>query len=454
MNKNQEVTQMESKIHELIVPLSERLIKQLTASLENTKAEVNLLSLECLIAKLLAEFALELLSGVLLILFDESKKSSVYFCSECQKRIYLQGYLRRNVISLFGRFSYRRSFYYCRECHKSHFPFDERMGVGKRECSPRLERVVAFLSSHLSFSTVEKALAECYELELSDEAIREVSEGVGEECQGWEEAEQIKFEAADSQRRSQKEKAKTFVIEVDGKLVGFQDGSWQEVKVGVIYDLEDRVETSEGRHELIRREIVARRCGWEEFAKLFWSAMQRTGIREGDRIVAVADGAHSMEQIFSFVAPEATRVRDFYHVAERIHAIGEVRFGSETKESKAWKEVQVSKLKDGEVGKVVNSIKHLKLDTKQAEETRRQVLGYFQNHQEAMNYKEYKEEGLPIGSGAVEGGCRLIGARTNGCGRRWKEAGCDKIVALRVAVLNDRLNKIRPQPRIELKMAA
>jgi hypothetical protein len=29
----------------------------------------------------------------------------------------------------------------------------------------------------------------------------------------------------------------------------------------------------EGRHELIKREIVARRCSWEEFAELFWAAM-------------------------------------------------------------------------------------------------------------------------------------------------------------------------------------
>lgn len=51
--------------------------------------------------------------------------------------------------------------------------------------------------------------------------------------------------------------------------------------------------------------------------------------------MAIADGAHSMEQIFSFVAPESERVRDFYHVAERIHAIGEIRFGTGSEKAKA-----------------------------------------------------------------------------------------------------------------------
>ena len=72
----------------------------------------------------------------------------------------------------------------------------------------------------------------------------------------------------------------------------------------------------------------------------------------------------------------------------------------------------------------------------------------------AMDYRRYQEEGLANGSGAVEGGCRLIGARTNSCGRRWGESGCDAIVGLRVTVLNERLEQIRPQPQLALKLAA
>ena len=102
----------------------------------------------------------------------------------------------------------------------------------------------------------------------------------------------------------------------------------------------------------------------------------------------------------------------------------------------------------------MRSISHLQFDSQPAEHTRAQVLGYLEKHRAAMNYRDYQEEGLPIGSGAVEGGCRLVGARTNGCGRRWSLAGCDQMVALRTAVLTDRLDRIRPQPKIELGEAA
>jgi hypothetical protein len=445
---------MESKIRDLIVPLSERLIKQLTSSLEAAKADhLTLMAVEVLVANLIASFALELLSGLLAILFHHTK-TSVVCCPQCQKKMPVQGYMSRSVISLFGRFSYRRAFYYCRACKQRRTPFDEQLALGERLCSPRLQRIVAFLAAHLSFSTVSATLRECLQVEVSSEAVRQISEEVGHQCQDWEQKQRQSYEQQEIEKRPPSQTPKTWVIEADGKLVGFQEGGWQEVKVGVIYDVADRVEPSTGRKELLKREVVARRCGWQEFSKDFWAAMRRAGVKDGDRLVAVADGAHSMEQIFAFVAPEALRIRDFYHVAERIQAIAEVRFGEGTAEGKGWAKAQLHKLKESEVEKVMRSIAHLKIETKTGEETRRQVLGYLHNHSEAMDYRSYREEGLPIGSGAVEGGCRLIGARTNGCGRRWGETGCDAIVALRVTVLNDRLDQIRPLPQLALNLAA
>jgi hypothetical protein len=52
----------------------------------------------------------------------------------------------------------------------------------------------------------------------------------------------------------------------------------------------------------LEREMLARRCGWEEFARHSWAAVQRSGVREGERLAAVADGARAMEQVFSFAA--------------------------------------------------------------------------------------------------------------------------------------------------------
>lgn len=76
-----------------------------------------------------------------------------------------------------------------------------------------------------------------------------------------------------------------------------------EVKIGLIYELGARLSPYARRQELIKREIIARRCGWEELARQFWAAMQRAGVHEGDRLVAVADGAHASGTDFRLCGP-------------------------------------------------------------------------------------------------------------------------------------------------------
>jgi Uncharacterised protein family (UPF0236) len=446
---------MEQQLHELIMPLAEKLSKQLSQYFEQRgQGRLTLFGLELLVWKLLAGLGLELMRGVLgLLLAGEPGRDPVP-CSGCGGKMSYQGQVSRWVTSGFGKFRYERAYYYCRKCHLGKVPCDEQLETTAHKLSPRLQRVIAFLGGHLSFEVVQKAVRECYQLDLSDEAVGQVAEEVGQQARQWEDHQQQRWAQQALQRQRPGQPARSWVWEIDGKKVGLQEGDWQEVKIGVIYQLSDRVEIHSGRAELVKRELIARHCGWQEFAGHFWAAMQRAGIREGDRIIAVADGADSIESIFSWVAAGAQRIGDFYHVAERIYAIGELRFGTGTAEAQRWVRLQLHQLKASQLSRVMRSIAHLQFDSRQAETTRAQGLGYWDKHRAAMDYSGYQQEGLPIGSGAVEGGCRLVGARTNGCGRRWSPAGCDRIVALRTAVLSDRLDQIRPQPKIELEPAA
>lgn len=179
------------------------------------------------------------------------------------------GYGHRPVISCFGRLSYERASYYCGSCHSGKAPLDERLETTSRKFSPRLERIMAFLAGHLSFEGVEKALQECYQLDTSHEAIRQVAEAIGQEARHWEDQQQKGAADKPLAPKPARQKAKTWIVEIDGKKVGFQDGSWNEVKVGAIYHLSDRVEIHSGRAELLKKELIARRWGWQEFAGHF-----------------------------------------------------------------------------------------------------------------------------------------------------------------------------------------
>jgi hypothetical protein len=97
--------------------------------------------------------------------------------------------------------------------------------------------VPAFLAAHLSFGVVERLLFEAYEVQVSAEMIRQVAEAVGAEAREWEERKRTHYEEIAPLPTKRKGKPQTWVIECDGKQVGLQDGRWQEVKIGVIYEL-------------------------------------------------------------------------------------------------------------------------------------------------------------------------------------------------------------------------
>ena len=76
-----------------------------------------------------------------------------------------------------------------------------------------------------------------------------------------------------------------------------------------------------------------------------------------------------------------------------------------------------------------------------ATEEARKVLaterGYFRSNTERMRYPTYREQGLPIGSGAVESAAKLlVQQRMKRAGMRWSELGARAILHLRCAMLN------------------
>jgi hypothetical protein len=59
-----------------------------------------------------------------------------------------------------------------------------------------------------------------------------------------------------------------------------------------------------------------------------------------------------------------------------------------------------------------------------------------------MNYPSYKTQGLCIGSGAVEAGCKtIIGTRLKRAGMRWTLWGANAIIALRCCKLSGRFEQ-------------
>ena len=70
-------------------------------------------------------------------------------------------------------------------------------------------------------------------------------------------------------------------------------------------------------------------------------------------------------------------------------------------------------------------------------------IRYFKNNQHRMRYKEYRNKGLDIGSGAIESAHRIvIQTRMKQSGMHWKKSNVQSIACLRSKYLSGQWTSI------------
>lgn len=135
------------------------------------------------------------------------------------------------------------------------------------------------------------------------------------------------------------------------------------------------------------------------------------------------------------------RILDFYHAMERVWKLADVLFGDDTRGRWAWGR-RMGKLLKKPNGpfRVLHAATALKtrriLNGIEAAEYRK-AYSYLQTRTHWMQYSEYARVNLPLGSGIVEAACKTIYAqRLKLSGMRWKKAGAQVILNLRVTLLS------------------
>ena len=115
--------------------------------------------------------------------------------------------------------------------------------------------------------------------------------------------------------------------------------------------------------------------------------------------------------------------------------MAKLSFGKNDKKLQRWAEKRRIELDDGKVEKVIESIKQLAPFTDEQREVCKREIGYYENNKHRMRYDQYRREGLFVGSGVIEAGCRtLIGQRLKLSGIHWSLRGANSIIALRCCI--------------------
>jgi hypothetical protein len=133
-------------------------------------------------------------------------------------------------------------------------------------------------------------------------------------------------------------------------------------------------------------------------------------------------------------------VVDYYHASLRLTTMAEALFGKGQKAAAWTRKMQKLLLKPGGAGRVLHSAGALrsryKPRGKQLKDFRL-AYRYLQERREHMRYAEYRRVGMPIGSGVTEAACKTVYTqRLKLSGMRWKKAGAQTILTLRVILLS------------------
>lgn len=148
------------------------------------------------------------------------------------------------------------------------------------------------------------------------------------------------------------------------------------------------------------------------------------------------------------------RFLDLYHVKEHLGSFAELSQYT-LPEKKKWLEEQSERLKKGELAKVITSIQAITLPLLSARQEQTKLLNYLCENEYRMQYKQYIERELFIGSGAIEAAHRtVVQSRLKRSGQRWSIRGAQNMLNLRTAFMSDNWQKVVNLIQTTTKQAA
>ena len=240
-------------------------------------------------------------------------------------------------------------------------------------------------------------------------------------------------------------------ISADGAMVPLRHGIWAEVRTLVVGEVQPPVQ-ERGESVIHTRQLsyFSRKVNAQEFQRLALVEIQRRGVENAKEVAAVMDGADWEQGFVDFHCPQATRILDFPHAAEHLHAIGEFLHGEHTPESQAWLRERTHRLKHEGPERLLLELSKLQRKYPDAQVIASN-LAYLKKRKQQMQYPCFQAQGWPIGSGIVESGNKLVvEARLKGSGMHWAEEHVNPMLALRNILCSGRWKT--DWPKIEARL--
>ena len=310
--------------------------------------------------------------------------------------------------------------------------------------------MLALVGSESSFEQGREQLALLAGLEVTAKCVERQSEAVGADIEARAQAEigrakQLEFPTVCAPA------VPILYIEMDGtgvpvvkadtegrpgKIAG-QAAHTREVKLGCVFT--QTATDHEGRpvRDPDSTTYAAAIEGAEEFGPRLYTEAWRRGWTRAEKKVVIGDGAVWIWNLAQQHFPGAIQIVDLYHARQHLWELSSKLLPNDDKARKRWMARALKQLEQGKIEALVKTLRALHPGMEELARLVRNEADYFQRNTPRMRYPAFRSQGLFVGSGVVEAGCKtVIGARLKRSGMFWTVRGANSIIALRCSRLS------------------
>jgi len=376
-------------------------------------------------------------------------------CHLCSGCLEYQGDVRKILKTRIGKISPRRAYYHG-TCGHSAAPLDILLGVdGVHAVLPSLQDTVAWLSASMSYPEVVKLLDRLYPSKFSLKSVEKITATLATQVENQlleESYGNRRFDCDDSLQPG------VAVVEVDGGFVLVRDHTEasREFKLAVLGRLPDDTPGTSSAEpgevdrgvKLLEKSFVGHFADPDQVFSSIHAEYCRRGLDKLKVFHGISDGGSWIMPRMPFLAEEGQEISlvlDWWHADERLAQIANTLHGAGTQTANDWRTNTRADLWCGRLEEFLSKLEQAARDGKTAA-ARKELQGhhaYFAARRHLLRYQECRDRGLPIGSGAIEGGIRFIGKdRLNRSGMRWNIRGAERILQLRCVKYSDRWQEL------------
>ena len=390
-----------------------------------------------------------------LLQYDPPAESHRAIPCSCGHTAHYKELRSKSILTVLGSVQLSRPYFLC-DCSKGQFPVDVDLGVAGMETSPGVRRMEAVVGSEMPFAAGCEPIKLLAGLDIPAKAIERASESIGAEIARRDEqeigrAKQLVLPAIPRQNIP-----KMYVL-MDGVQVPVvrketagrtartegQRARTRECKLGCVFT--QTAVDKEGRpvRDPDSTTYVGAIEPSEDFGFRIYTEAWHRGWEWAGAKVVIGDGAVWIWNLADQHFPGAIQIVDLYHAREHLWKVAAWLHPNDSGAKKLWMIPMKDLLDSGQTDSLVVCLSQTAAEYAIAQPAlAEQILteaAYFKTNSPRMRYPEFRAQGLFVGSGVIEAGCKaVIGSRLKGSGMFWTVRGANAIIALRCCRFNGR----------------